>query len=667
MLLPLENPRQISPLGTYKQLVSAIQNYAVKHKAPGAIIGLSGTDSLLTFLATYEAFANLGKAHRVKGVNFIHDIADPDGTGPIQCNIADQRWFCDSIFPWLNEVTPLAELVIDDSIKTSDDNMRWGRLRSLAIKDMDPRGGGIDDHYHLFGTINATEKALGTYSLAAVKTSLAPITNLYKSEVLLLCEMLGVPQIAIDKSHEIDCDCGRFDIQANHLHELDLYLMAQAGHVSHDHIEQHIDPNVLDRLIEFYIEETENNSFRSDAPAEFKNGITVPEQADYENARVEAVEHDPDIRIISAAVPYIVTAQWADAAHDLVTQRSPHRKKWMAERFALMGTAGLSELQKAAMISRIYKTHTPLEKPDLDTLANVSASLGQAAFSFPLKRWTSMGFDSGPSLIERAGFKRQTRPTDLRDETLPPSNPERDEFGTGFIWQKDDWYIEQRRAYLLISCQQPGQEATLIIRNSSHFFGRDRLEDAVYVCFDRLTEDDVLNLSPASFQDDRFIPFQDILGSYSGSEVISKINKTAELIGVLHEMDLKFSQWLKSGRRPITPKTTQTIARDMFNDSADGLEHLKTLLKHMLIKHIEGEKPGSPLYLATLPLGAAPWSPENVTPIDGTLISALSAMKNGKRPQNRTLNTLFSPLPNRTRNLSLITGRTGDFPVFGKP
>lgn len=117
--------------------------------------------------------------------------------------------------------------------------------------------------------------------------------------------------------------------------------------------------------------------------------------------------------------------------------------------------------------------------------------LGRLCFSFPRWRFLTQGA-AGGSLVEHFGMTRLARPTDLRDASLP--DPARDEFGVGFIKRQGDFYIEYRRAYLL--CADFTAGAAVLIRNSSYFFGRDRLPQAVYARFGGVEEAALLALAP---------------------------------------------------------------------------------------------------------------------------------------------------------------------------
>lgn len=263
----MDKPRQIDPAKTFESISDWIAKTAKRNYAPGVIIGISGTDSLLTFLACANAFNKLGKPDRVLGLNFEHTSKnEQDASGKIQCVSGEFNWVAESIYPWLKESAPLASLEIDRTIEFSDDNLRWGNLFSRAIRDV-PFGGEMTNQYYFpVGSRNATEQYLGSYTQISKAVSMMPIIDLFKSEVIEICEYLGVPQIAIDKSREIDCDCGRFDIPAFHMQELDWVIMAKKGTLSELFLDGNIEPQLLQDIRSFEMEERALNAFRDKTP-----------------------------------------------------------------------------------------------------------------------------------------------------------------------------------------------------------------------------------------------------------------------------------------------------------------------------------------------------------------------------------------------------------------
>lgn len=651
-------PRKINPDETFQRVVSWIRNRAVKDKMPGIIVGVSGTDSLVVFLAAYAAYKELGKPEAVMAVNFTH----PGAATKIACAGDDDKdWFARHIMPWLQQVAPDARYVVDDSIPFSDDNKRWGNIFSRAISDTELNHGMLGKYRLVAGTRNRTEAVLGTYTLLSRSPSLQPIEHLYKTQVLDICAQLNVPDIAIRKSREVDCDCGRFEVQANHMDALDHYIMAQQGDLDPAYLDT-MDADVLAAVRNFYIEERENNAFREKVPYRPTPTKTVYAGSDITSA-LQAVSSNADaLKAVSIVTPRILVDKDVTAAHKIVTAPSPNRHDWLPEAFALMGTKGLSSIQTRDMAKAIFGGRvTGLDDTQLAALADVTSRIGQTGFSFPAKRFTTQGFAGGPSLIERAGFTRHVRASDVRDSSLPKSDPQRDELGTGFTWTNSAWHVEQRRAYVMFSDLSADAPVTLVIRNSSYYFGRDRLKNAAYVSFEKklpqellaLTADDIDNLQ-------NFTPWQDVLDD-AALPIPERILRAGHALDVLDALDCKFSQWLRTHKGSVKFKSPFPALDQLFNDGG-GFAHLRALLKEMLVQHINEERAGSPLYLAQLDPGhSAPWQPHCICPVTADILAQLKPAQDGIAIKDDKLRKLFQPVG--ARQLVLISGKYGDFPV----
>jgi len=79
------------------------------------------------------------------------------------------------------------------------EEMRWARFLTISIIR----------EYGLVGSRTRTEDLLGTYSLASRIATFLPIVGVWKSDILQLCNYIGVPKDIISSSTEPDCDCGR--------------------------------------------------------------------------------------------------------------------------------------------------------------------------------------------------------------------------------------------------------------------------------------------------------------------------------------------------------------------------------------------------------------------------------------------------------------------------
>lgn len=273
----LDKPRTIDPQATFESIVQWIEETAKAERAPGAIIGISGTDSILVYLACAEAFTRMGKPEAVIGVHYgprLDEAQPQPDNGGIYCVSSEFNWVAKDVFPWLKAQAPQARLELDHSAGYKDDHVRWGRLFSRAVSDTDDGQGLSTSHYFPIGTRNATEDYLGTYSQISRAVSMQPIVNLYKSEVLQLCEYLGVPQVAMDKSREVDCDCGRFDTAALYLEEVDAFIMKEKGEINKDYFKG-FDAEVRASVMEYVLEEKERNAFREKTPYRPENDLVI--------------------------------------------------------------------------------------------------------------------------------------------------------------------------------------------------------------------------------------------------------------------------------------------------------------------------------------------------------------------------------------------------------
>lgn len=257
------------PLAQFNALVSWVKDLALKQNMPGAIIGISGTDSILAFLVCARAFAALGKAERVLGVHYGAPFPPADKTEEQLAKILSvnpsYRWVARSIVPWLRDKAPGAQVVVDDSIDFTDDYQRWASLMRSSLSGAS-RTEMLDaaNCYWVVGTRNATEQALGTYSNISGAVSLQPLINLYKSDILKICAGLGVPQLAIDKSRQVDCDCGRYDLAADHIDEVDMLIKLRAGEVAADAVV--MDAGLREKLEAFIDQQCDYAGFKTQIP-----------------------------------------------------------------------------------------------------------------------------------------------------------------------------------------------------------------------------------------------------------------------------------------------------------------------------------------------------------------------------------------------------------------
>ncbi len=259
------SPRLLNVTETFDLLVQWFHDDLLRAKqAPGFLVGLSGTDSIVAFCAAAEALKKLGKLDRLLGVHFapsedfLYDHPEADV----------HLWFNETVVPWLRDKYPEAKIVVDTSIDWRQDGLRWGMLMDMSVvrNDKVRTMRLADEQYWVVGTRNRTEERLANYSNASTVVSVQPLIHLWKSEILELSNHLGVPQVAVTKSCETDCICGRMRLAANHIREIDLLLMVQVGELQYKYVEDTIGVELARQLNAFIFAEISKNAFKKDIP-----------------------------------------------------------------------------------------------------------------------------------------------------------------------------------------------------------------------------------------------------------------------------------------------------------------------------------------------------------------------------------------------------------------
>ena len=225
----------MSVLAKFDKLKQRLTNKVRMSATPvtGFVLGLSGTDSIITLILLCEVAKTEG--FRVEAYHYVHTFEKKDRVEV-------------ELMPWLRE--RYEDVVLVTTGTSIADQQIWADLHWRAALD----------RTWVVSTVNATEKALGTYSIMANSASIAPITSLYKSEVLALCEELGVPEYFIKASRLPDCLCGRDEFAAENIELIDQVLRTEV-HKNTTHS--------LDQIIKAmdYIRDTKrDNDFKSRTP-----------------------------------------------------------------------------------------------------------------------------------------------------------------------------------------------------------------------------------------------------------------------------------------------------------------------------------------------------------------------------------------------------------------
>lgn len=268
----LDSPRVINPAETFTALVQWFQNeILIQKNAPGFLIGLSGTDSLVAFCAASKALELVDKADRMLGVHFApsEDFLYDHPEAEVHL------WFQEQVVPWLKNFSPNSKIEIDTSIDWRYDGLRWGKLMDLSVvTENKTRTMRLpEEQYWVVGTRNRTENTLLNYSNASTCVSLQPLIHLWKSEILEISKHLGIPEIAIAKSCETDCICGRDRLASNHIKEVDLMLMASNFELSKNYIINNVEPSVSIQLKYFINSQIKSGLFKKQIPYMPSNSV----------------------------------------------------------------------------------------------------------------------------------------------------------------------------------------------------------------------------------------------------------------------------------------------------------------------------------------------------------------------------------------------------------
>lgn len=370
---------------------------------------------------------------------------------------------------------------------------------------------------------------------------------------------------------------------------------------------------------------------------------------DFSKAIAEAQNPDGDARVIAALLPDILRSSDVRAASALLSQlpRNEYNPHWLPEAFALLGVQTCLSRTRREMTRQVFGRDMPLSSVQTSALANLSHDMAMIGFSFPSWRFVSMGFGDDPkALLEHAGMDKRKRFNDVRDKSLPRSNPQRDEFGTGFVWQGDDWRVEYRRAYAAISRFDPQSPAHLVIRNSSFFFGRDRIEAPVLVSFSPLSFEALDDLDSEQFADpDLFIPWQDIVyESENALELDERLDRVQGLVEFFDTFDFDLMLGLVMGNQ---------------------LKPFIALMREQKAQHAARGKNGAPFYLGALHDSFPPWAPDHVMAVDEALIEALEAYRRRGTTKDEALNRFIEAVLTGDKPV-LLSSAQGDHPVAPK-
>lgn len=114
----------------------------------------------------------------------------------------------------------------------------------------------------LVGSRNRTEDVLGTFSIASRAATFLPIAGIWKSDVMALCQKIGVPASITDSSRRADPACGRPAALAEiPLEMIDCFLRCKVGELDSNRMDD-LEPEQVLYLERVYAD----NQFRRHLP-----------------------------------------------------------------------------------------------------------------------------------------------------------------------------------------------------------------------------------------------------------------------------------------------------------------------------------------------------------------------------------------------------------------
>ncbi len=246
------------------------------------------------------------------------------------------------------------------------------------------------------------------------------------------------------------------------------------------------------------------------------------------------ISHDASLpgswRALTGTAAHVYSLNCSQAVLDYyrhVEVRSAAREDLVKEMFPelalLLGASNLGAEDVTKCLELLGVHQGILDDAGLSsTSRSVLAQVGAIAFSFPEWRFLAQtpphsGSERVRTLLEHVGMHRLVRDNDRRGETTPedpPSLATPHDFGPGFESVNGPYRFELRRAYALLSEREVPDAITLLMRNSSPYFGRNRLEHGAYVSLRALNDAELRGLSRSDIEGRSwFVPLEELLAN----------------------------------------------------------------------------------------------------------------------------------------------------------
>jgi hypothetical protein len=132
----------------------------------------------------------------------------------------------------------------------------------------------------------------------------------------------------------------------------------------------------------------------------------------------------------------------------------------------------------------------------------------------------------------------------------------------------------------------------MIIRNSSYYFGRDRMSEAAYVSFEPVSVEELQALEPVQLGK-KYIPWRDVVNAPLSLPLDQRGKRALDLVKGLEDFNLRFNQWQRS----------------------EGASEFLDLLA--------AKVDSAPMYLGIIEGSAPSWQPTSVQKVTPELIQTL--------------------------------------------
>jgi NH3-dependent NAD+ synthetase len=123
--------------------------------------------------------------------------------------------------PWFESFAELRILPAPPDSEADPEMLRWATMLHHAKAN----------RCWLAGSRTRTEDTFGTYSLASRLATYQPLAGTWKTEVMELCDLVGVPREITESSRQADPACGRpMEMADIPFAYVDRFLQAKIGH-----------------------------------------------------------------------------------------------------------------------------------------------------------------------------------------------------------------------------------------------------------------------------------------------------------------------------------------------------------------------------------------------------------------------------------------------------